>query len=79
MKAALFAALQRSPWLIVAVLSTLVVALWLVTSRSYRLSVLAGSTHVELEPSGVPPFPPECAHQLPGTVPDACKRAAEEK
>ena len=51
MKAQLLAVLSRSPAALVAVLACLLLALWLVISNSYALSVFSGGTGLELKPS----------------------------
>lgn len=54
MKAALFAALHKSPWLMVVIAIVLLLALWLVLSHSYAFS-LRSASGLQLDLKPVPP------------------------
>jgi hypothetical protein len=55
MKVQLFAALTRSPVVLLGAAVCVLVALWLVISNSYALSIRSGATGVELKPAATPP------------------------
>lgn len=54
MKAQLVAALTRSPWVLLGAAVCVLVALWLVISNSYALSIRTATTGVELKPAATP-------------------------
>jgi hypothetical protein len=56
-KAAIIAALNRSPWALLGVAVVLLLALWLVLSRSYSLRFQGGDMRLELAPAQSSPLP----------------------
>lgn len=56
MKAQLLAALMRSPLVLLGAAVCALLALWLVMSNSYALSIRTGTGGVELKPAATPPL-----------------------
>lgn len=55
MKAAIIAVLGRSPWALLGIAVMVLLALWLVLSRSYSLRVQGGDMRLELAPASASP------------------------